>query len=139
MFNCKHNGRSVKVVPLKAGWKRQTKLSSQEAENPSNSSLQWSYCFVSIALHTENKQKFPLLNKETFYIETFDFLPQNSLRYPQVRGRVCITVVRSRAAVQASFSPFSPSHVHTRETLLPEAPLPAFTTAGRWLHRGISY
>lgn len=28
MFNCKHKGRSVKVVPLKAGWKRQTKLSN---------------------------------------------------------------------------------------------------------------
>lgn len=61
MFNCKHNGRSVKVVPLKAGLKRKTDLSFQEAENQRNPSLQHSYCFFKTSHRT--KQQFLLLNK----------------------------------------------------------------------------
>lgn len=58
MFSCKHNGRSVNVVPLKAGWKRQAELSSQEAENLRNPSLQHSYCFLK-NFFTQNKAAVP--------------------------------------------------------------------------------
>lgn len=33
MFNCKHNGRSVKVIPLKAGWKKSVRAQLWKAGN----------------------------------------------------------------------------------------------------------
>lgn len=80
MFSCKHNGRSVRVVPLKAGCKRHTELSSQEAGNLRNPSLQHSYCFFTTSSHREQSSSSLFCIKQTFYMEILDLLPHNCLR-----------------------------------------------------------